>query len=491
MSLLNEARAALAAVGPSGPSAPNQDPSPDQTHQRPAFVPFPMEVMPDIVREFVESASSSLGCDPAFLACPAMAALSGAIGLSRALELKPGWQEPACLWVAVVADSGSMKSPALDAVLEPFWNVHNERNLDFQERMCEFERVQALYNSALRKGDSGIEKAPECPKLERAIVGDVTIQRMAEILADTPRGTICAMDELSGWFQNLTRYAGKGSDLPQWLSLQSGAPLQVDRKGGKKSLFVRRALASLVGGIQPGILKRHLSQDFSDSGASARFLLVCPPKRQKIWREMGIDPQSKARWARMINNLLELQGNAGPDGLFEPGVISLSPEARKLWHDFYESHAEAQLGASGGWASFLAKMEASCARQALVFCVADRISKNREDLSPVEPIWMEAGILSCQWWIKERARVEALLNAADPGAVSLADKIGVALRAAGPEGLSKTQISERLGRNFSRVEIDSGLMVLKNQSLAVFEHKETGGRPLEVWRAVGGFLPGN
>ncbi len=455
-----------------------------------AFSPFPVECLPDSLRDFVMAVAGALRCDPAFIAVPALVVCAGAIGGSRVLELKPGWQEPACLWGALVAESGSMKTPALDVVQEPLWNLHNDRNQDFLAKQGEFQRDLALYEASLRKGDTSSEKAPDPPRLERCIVGDVTIQRLAEILHDTPRGTLCAVDELSGWFQNLTRYASGGSDLPLWLSTHSGAPLQIDRKGGVRSIFIKKALVSIVGGIQPGILKRHLTKELAESGATARFLFLAPPKWQKVWRDSGIDPKPKALWSRLVGNLLELEGMAGAEGCGSPGVIHLDPKARDLWVEFFESNAVAQASATGVWASFLAKMEAQVARLALILAVVDRASKNREDLLALDPVWMEAGIVLGRWFIGERKRLERIMAQPEPGSVVLVDRLAMILREAGPDGISKTAIHESLGRNQAKAQIDKALGSLKLQGLAREVLINTKGRPAEVWQAVGGFLPG-
>ncbi|MCK4626637.1 MAG: DUF3987 domain-containing protein [Phycisphaerae bacterium] len=50
---------------------------------------------------------------------PLLAALASAIGNTRRIQLKRGWSEPAILWAAIVGDSGTMKSPAMELALKP------------------------------------------------------------------------------------------------------------------------------------------------------------------------------------------------------------------------------------------------------------------------------------------------------------------------------------------------------------------------------------
>ena len=77
-----------------------------------AYQPFPLAALPAPVDEYVRQGGIALGCDPAFVALPALAVIASCIGNTRTIRLKRGWAEPAVIWSALVADSGTMKSPA-------------------------------------------------------------------------------------------------------------------------------------------------------------------------------------------------------------------------------------------------------------------------------------------------------------------------------------------------------------------------------------------
>src|SRR5262245_33718553 len=81
--------------------------------------PFPTAALPEPCRGFVLEASVAIGCDPCYLAVPMISALAGTIGNARSIQLKRGWIEPSVIWSAIVGPSGTVKSPALDAVLGP------------------------------------------------------------------------------------------------------------------------------------------------------------------------------------------------------------------------------------------------------------------------------------------------------------------------------------------------------------------------------------
>ena len=74
--------------------------------------PFPVGSLPAPVAEYVRQAALALGCDPSFVAPHVLAVAASAIGNTRTIRLKGGWEEPCIVWSAVVADSGTLKSPA-------------------------------------------------------------------------------------------------------------------------------------------------------------------------------------------------------------------------------------------------------------------------------------------------------------------------------------------------------------------------------------------
>jgi hypothetical protein len=63
----------------------------------------------------------------------------------------------------------------------------------------------------------------------------------------------------------------------------------------------------------------------------------------------------------------------------------------------------------------------------------------------------------------------------------VADQIAEALKAAGGDGMSRTEISHVLGRNRSANHIDQALGLLLSIGRVRRDKEETGGRPSERW----------
>jgi hypothetical protein len=70
------------------------------------------------------------------------------------------------------------------------------------------------------------------------------------------------------------------------------------------------------------------------------------------------------------------------------------------------------------------------------------------------------------------------------GGDPIADRIREALKGAGAEGLTRTQIRDLLGRHASADRISQALSQLATRGLATRETVLTGGRPVELWRAT-------
>lgn len=50
--------------------------------------PFPLELLPDVVQDYVRAHAAAKNCDPAFIATPALGTLAAALGNSYSIEIK-------------------------------------------------------------------------------------------------------------------------------------------------------------------------------------------------------------------------------------------------------------------------------------------------------------------------------------------------------------------------------------------------------------------
>lgn len=181
----------------------------------PQWEPFPVEWLPVILRDFIETGARSMGCDPSMIALPAIATIAGAVGTTRQVHLKGTWYEYPIFWTAVVARSGTLKSPALDYAARTLRQAQQKRIAEFDAAMTEFERAALQYDADVldwkRKPRKGAErdeppKKPIPPACVRYIVSDATVESLVPILRDNPRGVLLLRDELGAWLQSINQY---------------------------------------------------------------------------------------------------------------------------------------------------------------------------------------------------------------------------------------------------------------------------------------------
>jgi DNA polymerase I-like protein with 3'-5' exonuclease and polymerase domains len=379
------------------------------------YRPFPTAALPEPLGEYVRQGAQALGCDPAYLALPALAANASAIGNTRTIRLKSGWEEPSIIWSAVVADSGTLKSPAWRRAVAHLFRVQKRWRQEFKEKQAryreELEEHRAREKEAKEQGTVP-GPGPEEPTLQRVVCSDTTIEKLAELLEDNPRGLLVSRDELSGWLGSFTRYKGKqgGTDLPNWLEIFNAGTIIVDRKtGSRPHYFVERAAVSVAGGIQPKVLSRACTAEFLDSGGCARLVLAMPPKLSKRWSELEVDPEVERAYQDALDRLLALDFDVRDDEQV-PHVLRLSPEGKKVWVNFYNAWAQEQAAAEGEMAAALAKLEAYAARFALLHHVVTCVGLDVDDRREVGPRSVEAGIALARWFADEARRVYATLT---------------------------------------------------------------------------------
>ena len=82
--------------------------------------------LPSVLADFAAVRAGVAGHDPTAYAYAAIAAASGVIPHATRIELAPTWREPLLQWVAEVGPTGSGKSPAMNAAVEPVIALHRE-----------------------------------------------------------------------------------------------------------------------------------------------------------------------------------------------------------------------------------------------------------------------------------------------------------------------------------------------------------------------------
>jgi hypothetical protein len=214
-------------------------------------------------------------------------------------------------------------------------------------------------------------------------------------------------DELDAWFQMLTKYGSGANDLARWNSLNSASVLKVSRVT-RAHLYVDRAFACLTGGVQPKILAMATTSRFVFSGSLGRFLLAMPPEPETSVSDEDVDPGLTERYKNMIAALHALPMADPEKGT--PYFVDFFPVARERWRLFRREWDALRRASEGVQRALLAKLEAYCARLALVHATVEAVAAGNAQPESVPLASLEAAIGLVEWFANEGVRVYRMLR---------------------------------------------------------------------------------
>lgn len=270
----------------------------------PRVEPFPTGILPEVLRNFVEEGARAIGCPMDFIAVPLLVLAGVAIGTTRVVQIKEGWLEGPRIYAALIAGAGEKKSPAFKLATRPFIAYQDQLLRDFKEkeqlwRKATFQHEFDLekWKRSVRKGTAEIKDRPQPPVnpiLSQIFTTDATIEALAVLLEQNPRGLVLLRDELAGWTKSFNQYrSGKGADKEYWLSFWNGSNVVINRKGYETALILPNPFVSVVGCIPPSVLNE-IRSDGKD-GLLDRILFSYPDPLPLCWSEDAIpDPTVQA-----------------------------------------------------------------------------------------------------------------------------------------------------------------------------------------------------
>jgi len=250
---------------------------------------FNHELLPKRVSPYVMDVVDRMNKAPiSFAGTSALVVLSSAIG--RRVGVRPklydDWTVVPNLWGMLVAPPSIKKSPIYTELLKPLVKAEMTENDKFIEDMATYkgehiayELELKQYKDKLRKGEeeASLPEAPEMPTRIRHIINDATIEKVAELMVENPLGLMLTLDELQGFFSNLSK-AGREGDMAFWLEAFNGNGSKNIDRIGRGSFFVSHVCASIFGTIQPDVISELIFK--TNSGASGgngllqRFQLI-------------------------------------------------------------------------------------------------------------------------------------------------------------------------------------------------------------------------
>lgn len=247
-------------------------PEPARIDGPPSAPRLPLECFPEVLLEHAQDVAERMQCPIDYVVWTLMVTLSTVIG--RAVGLRPkrldDWTERPALWVALIGDPSSMKTPGQNAGVRLLYVLSRLLREQHQARLKQWKADCAAAKMADRKA----ELEPE-PELQWLVADDATTEKLAMLLQpEISRGLVLIRDEVSGLIRELERYRARAGDREFLIQAYSGGPKSVARMS-RPPVFVPDLLLNIVGGIQPDVA-REVFASGADDGLGERFLAIWP-----------------------------------------------------------------------------------------------------------------------------------------------------------------------------------------------------------------------
>lgn len=326
------------------------EPLPLEEHLLPV-PPFPLDCLALPLQKYCRIRAAQACLPPDFTATAFLGVISGLIGRSYQIEMRPGhdWIESANLWGLIIGNPASLKSPTIKAVsnlcLAPLDAKAKE---DFEASLrCYKERKKGA-----KKDNIDFEEAE--PIRRRFHSDDPTVASLKKLFSNNRRGILLRSDEASAQLQKFDKDGCEG-DRAFFLSGWSGQESYHDDRITRESLLDLNLCLSWLGGIQPNTIKLYLQQATNGSkgsdGLMQRFQLISYPDVIQEFKDVDIliPPELKTEITQLA---IELDRACSEEKLLRFGI-----EAQKVYIDWYVFHQnQTRTEEAEYWQSHLGKI---------------------------------------------------------------------------------------------------------------------------------------
>jgi CRISPR-associated protein Cmr3 len=318
--------------------------------------------------EPIKKVSTWMGVDPEAVLTHLLPIAAGLINPNSRIVVKEctNFVEPCLLYSAVIAETGSRKTPLLNIPKAPLVKLQAEEDARYKAELEAYKKEFDAYNNRPKENKDDEPPVPPHPPRE-FYVDNVTVESLDEIKGCQPdKAFTMIKDELSGLFASHGAYkGGRGSDKESFLSGWGGGGVKKNRRSKDSRVSLARDSLSITGGIQPDKL-RALFGDFTDAqGEWARFL----------WYQMPMRPYKIPRHGvtYSLGNLLESIYRK-LDSLPELEFY-FSKDGQNFYDDWYDKkYEQTRNETKPGLKAAMAKMPGQAARLIGVLHVLNGVS---------------------------------------------------------------------------------------------------------------------
>jgi len=389
--------------------------------------PYPMEVLPPLVRCAVEEVQAFVKAPVPLIAQSALAAMSLAIQAHNDIERADKLNGPCSLFMLAIAESGERKS-SCDGYFtkairdyeaqqrEMFKPLIDAYKSDIEILEAQRSGIKEAIKVAAKKNDKSpkdlkarlhdLDKdMPTAPRVPSLIYGDATPEALTYSLAkEWPSGGIISSEAGMVFGSHGMSNESVMRNLATLNMLWEGGTVKTKRRT-TESFTVDGARLTMGLQIQETTIRAFFANTKGlarGTGFLARFLMSWPRSTQGF-REFTEAPANWPALETFNNRLMEILNRPAPiddNGALTPAMLTLSPEAKAVWVSFHNA-IEAMLAPGGDLQDVkdvASKTADNAARLAALFYT---FSGN---IGPIDAQAMEAGARLAAWHLNESKR---------------------------------------------------------------------------------------
>jgi putative DNA primase/helicase len=339
-------------------------------HPLPPEQPFPVEALPELIREAVQEVQDYTQAPTALVAASALTAVSIAVQGLADVEINWMMRRPISLFLLTIAESGERKTTCDRYFTKPLREFEREAAkkaalelVDYSARMAAWEaRREGLLKAIQKAGRDGIElgssldeqaliklqhQMPEKPPVPQLLYTDATTEALAYSLTHSWPSAGLVSSEAGAVFGGYSMSTDTVvRNLALLNQLWDGADFSVDRRT-KESFHVRNVRLTIGLQVQPAVMHKFMDGHGAVSrgqGFLARCLLSSPKSTQGT--RIAKDPPSRTpgldAFCQRLRNLLEMPLPRNKEKELEPPALYLAPKAHECWKD-YANRTERRL----------------------------------------------------------------------------------------------------------------------------------------------------
>lgn len=451
---------------------------------------FPVEHLPDKIRNYVKETAESLQVPVDMTAVSALVVISLCIQGKYVICPKPDWEEPLNLYSVIAARPSERKSPVMREMTRPIYEYMKKENENRKSEITKYQIEKEVLTKKVESIKQAIGKGNESYSIDDVMNAEKELSELQEVkqvrlIADdtSPEALTSLLYQYGGKMSVISSEggifdiaAGRYSDhinIDVFLKAFSGDPIIVDRKGRESETILNPTLTMLLF-VQPDIIQDVMSnRAFGGRGFLARFLYCIPDSviGKRKYETPPITEKSRRCYEDLIYKLLDF-----PD-MFEARKIYLDPEAHKdsaTYFDIIEERLDGDLKDIEAWAG---KYHGQIMRIAgILHCIKYETDayNNRINRQTIQE-----AIAIGEYFLKHAQAAFEMTGAMDDKTTRNAKRILKRLESIEEIGINRTKLNLLCNGKMSTIELTEALQVLENRGYIRIEKIKTKGRPTE------------